>query len=83
MVTDAAGAVTAQVATKPFGEPHASSDLTSYMFTGKDLDDTGLYYFAARYYDASVGRFITQDSWKGKLEEPKTQNGYIYVLNWS
>ena len=49
------------MATTPFGEPHATSALTSYMFTGKDLDDTGLYYFAARYYDASVGRFTSQD----------------------
>ncbi|MDP3488483.1 MAG: RHS repeat-associated core domain-containing protein [Bacillota bacterium] len=62
VVTDAAGAVTAQVATKPFGEPHAGSDPTSYGFTGKDLDDTGLYYFAARYYDASVGRFVSPDT---------------------
>ena len=53
-VTDAAGVVTAAViATTPFGEPHTNSALTSYMFTGKDLDDTSLYYFAARYYDAS------------------------------
>ena len=45
-VTDVNGAnVTTQgIATKPFGEPHATSALTSYMFTGKDLDDTGLYY---------------------------------------
>ncbi|MDP3487367.1 MAG: RHS repeat-associated core domain-containing protein, partial [Bacillota bacterium] len=49
------------IATKPFGEPHATSALTSYLFTGKDLDSTGLYYFAARYYDASVGRFISPD----------------------
>ncbi|MBS3937839.1 MAG: RHS repeat-associated core domain-containing protein, partial [Peptococcaceae bacterium] len=34
---------------------------TDYLFTGKELDHTGLYYFAARYYDPSVGRFITED----------------------
>ena len=49
------------MSTKPFGEPHAGSAQTSYGFTGKDLDGTGLYYFAARYYDPSVGRFITED----------------------
>jgi uncharacterized protein RhaS with RHS repeats len=26
-------------------------------FTGQRLDDTGLYYNNARYYDASIGRF--------------------------
>ncbi|HZH88464.1 MAG TPA: RHS repeat-associated core domain-containing protein, partial [Chitinophagaceae bacterium] len=31
-------------------------------FTGKDLDeDTGLYYFNARWYDQSIGRFISED----------------------
>ena len=60
-VTNSSGVQTAAIATKPFGEPHATSALTSYMFTGKDLDGTGLYYFAARYYDASVGRFTSPD----------------------
>lgn len=31
-------------------------------FTGREFDlETGLYYYRARYYDPSVGRFITQD----------------------
>ena len=31
------------------------------LFTGKDLDpDTGLYYFNARWYDADLGRFLSQ-----------------------
>jgi len=60
-VTSSTGAFTATMSTKPFGEPHAGSAQTSYGFTGKDLDGTGLYYFAARYYDPSVGRFITED----------------------
>jgi len=80
-ITNASGTIIATVATKPFGEPHSPAISTDYLFTGKELDDTGLYYFAARYYDPSVGRFITQDSWKGNLGEPTTQNGYIYVLN--
>ena len=81
VVTDVNGAPGSPIATKLFGEPHASSALTGYMFTGKDLDDTGLYYFAARYYDPSVGRFVTEDSWQGTLAEPWTQNRYVYVGN--
>ena len=82
VVTDENGAtVTQGIATKPFGEPHATSALTSYMFTGKDLDDTGLYYFAARYYDPAVARFVTEDTWKGRLYQPTSQNRYVYVLN--
>jgi RHS repeat-associated protein len=35
---------------------------THHRFTGKYLDDdTGLYYFGARYYDPALGRFISSD----------------------
>ncbi len=31
-------------------------------YTSKDLDtDTGLYYYNARWYDPTTGRFLTQD----------------------
>lgn len=37
-------------------------DKTHHRFTGKYLDDaTGLYYYGARYYDASLGRFVSPD----------------------
>jgi RHS repeat-associated protein len=33
-----------------------------YAFTGRELDqETGLYYYRARYYDANTGRFISKD----------------------
>ncbi|RYZ76881.1 MAG: RHS repeat-associated core domain-containing protein, partial [Proteobacteria bacterium] len=35
---------------------------THHRFTGQYLDDdTGLYYYGARYYDAELGRFISAD----------------------
>ncbi|MGK7874026.1 MAG: RHS repeat-associated core domain-containing protein [Xenococcaceae cyanobacterium] len=35
---------------------------TRYLFTGREFDEeTGLYYYRARYYDPSVGRFISED----------------------
>jgi RHS repeat-associated protein len=36
-----------------------SDDLRSY--TGKDYDASGLIYFNARYYDPTLGRFLTED----------------------
>ena len=81
VVTDASGVPGSSMATKPFGEPHAGSAQTSYGFTGKDLDSTGLYYFAARYYDPTVGRFVTEDTWEGRFHQPASQNRYVYVLN--
>jgi RHS repeat-associated protein len=35
---------------------------TDRLFTGQRLDDTGLYYYGARYYDATIGRFISADT---------------------
>ena len=80
-MTGLTGTLIATMMTKPFGEPHYSGAPTDYQFTGKELDDTGLYYFAARYYDASVGRFTSQDTWVGSLTQPWTQNMYVYVGN--
>ena len=35
---------------------------TDKKFTGQRLDGTGLYYYNARYYDTSIGRFISADT---------------------
>jgi uncharacterized protein RhaS with RHS repeats len=33
-----------------------------FGYTGREFDEeTGLYYYRARYYDASIGRFISED----------------------
>ncbi len=51
-------------------------------FTGKDLDeDTGLYYYNARWYDQEIGRFISEDSYLGELKYPQNQNLYLYTVN--
>ncbi len=35
---------------------------TRYRFTGREFDaETGLQYYRARYYDAAIGRFISED----------------------
>ena len=33
----------------------------SYAYTGRELDDTDLYYYRARYYDPTTQRFLSQD----------------------
>ena len=46
----------------PFGETRSGSVPTDKQFTGQTLDDTGIYYYNARYYDPLIGRFISPDS---------------------
>jgi len=47
----------------PSGEPRATSAISNaYMFTGRAYDDeTGNYYYRARYYKPSIGRFLQKD----------------------
>ena len=54
---------------------------TDKKFTGQRLDGTGLYYYGARYYDASTGRFISPDATGQDLNNPQTLNRYTYCLN--
>jgi len=64
----------------PYGNNYAMSGKEVFMYTGKPLDSaTGLYYYGARYYDDSIGRFITQDSWNGTKYDPLSLNKYIYA----
>ena len=82
-ITDASGAVTATYRTDEFGLPTATTGTTSqpFGFTGEPRDATGLLYLRARYYDPSLGRFISRDTWSGSLAAPQSLNRYVYVGN--
>lgn len=56
---------------------------TNYAFTNREWDeDIGLYYFRTRYYDQSIGRFISEDSHQGRGILPSTFiNKYLYGQN--
>jgi len=52
---------------------------TEYAFTGEDGDnDVGAYYLRARWYRPDWGRFLSRDTYEGDLEEPITQNRFLY-----
>ena len=65
-ITDRTGRVFEHTIYLPYGETwidegHETS-LLGYKFTGKELDEeTGLYYFGARYYDPQVSNWISTD----------------------
>ena len=58
----------------PFGDEVKPGSATDpHKFTGKELDDeSGLYYFGARYYDAHLGRFVSVDPGPGSNDDPQS-----------
>ncbi|MBI2045795.1 hypothetical protein HYT23_07065 [Candidatus Pacearchaeota archaeon] len=64
-----------------FGDERTASEEAKFKYTGKELDDSGLYYYGARYYDAGSGRFTSPDPISGSIENPQSLNKYSYALN--
>jgi RHS repeat-associated protein len=61
-LTDATGAVIASTSYDSFGNATNANFPTRYQFTGREFDSlTGLQYSRARWYDANLGRFISED----------------------
>jgi len=63
-----------------FGKLTTSTGSTtnSFQYTGREFDqETGIYNYRARYYDASIGRFDSEDP----LRVNATIDFYPYVLN--
>jgi RHS repeat-associated protein len=53
-----------------------------FTYAGEIFDEeTGLYYLRARYYNPSVGRFISEDSYEGQVVDPLSLNLYTYTAN--
>jgi RHS repeat-associated protein len=80
LVTSENGVTTEEIMYKPFGEQLNETE-ERYTYNGKELDETGLYYYGARYYDPMAGRFISRDPLTGRKESPQTLNRYAYCLN--
>ena len=67
-----------------FGNIKTSTETvpTNYKYVGEQLDpETGFINLRNRYYDPTIGRFITQDPFPGVTQSPKTINPYPYCSN--
>ena len=62
-LTDAFGSVQTEYTYEPFGKTVSAgaSNSSSYQYTGRENDGTGLYHYRARYYHPQLQRFISED----------------------
>ena len=82
-VTDAKANITQFDAYLPYGEllvdEHSSSEDMPYKFNGKELDEeTGLYYYGARYMDPKISMWLGVDP---LVEKYPSVNGYCYTFS--
>jgi RHS repeat-associated protein len=83
--TDSAGAILWKENYRPYGDKRnvqAAGLNNRQWFHGKPVDeDTGLSYFGARYYDASLGRFMGVDPVTFQAGNYHSFNRYAYGSN--
>ena len=83
LITNADGIVTQHVEYVPFGEvfieERNSTWNTPYLFNAKELDEeTGLYYYGARYYEPRTSVWLSTDPMQEKYPGFST---YVYTFN--
>jgi RHS repeat-associated protein len=76
---DPTGTVQTQYTYEPFGKATAAGATSANptQFSGRDNDQTGLYYYRARYYSPGLQRFISEDPVGLKAGV----NFYLYATN--
>ncbi len=81
-LTDGTGQVMSSTLYDAWGNLRASGGNApgKYQFTGAELDPTtGLYHMGARFYDATIGRWLREDP--VQVFKPNSLNFYTYVRN--
>ena len=83
VTTNATGGVVARQWYYPYGAVRGSTGTlpTDITFTGQRSDATGLYFFQARYYSGTLGRFVSADSIVPGAGNPQALNRYAYSLS--
>ncbi len=82
-ITDVSGEVYQHMEYLPFGETfieeRTDAEYTSYLYNGKELDEeTGLYYYGARYYDPRISMWYGVDP---LTEKYPGISSFAYVAN--
>ncbi len=82
-LTNESGVVSASMLYDAWGNLRAAGGTApgKYQFTGAELDSTtGLYHMGARFYDPTVGRWLSEDPVQNQSFNPLSLNFYAYVL---
>ena len=80
--TNSAGTSTSSQLYYAFGGIRSGSAPTDFGFTGQRRDASAtLMYYNARYYDTTLGRFISADTLVPQAGDPQALNRYSYVGN--
>jgi len=83
-LTDDAGAVAARYHLDAWGNFRFPAELTfsknRFAFTGYEWDpELGLFNAKTRYFDPALGRFLSQDSFLGQVDQPPSLHRYFYA----
>jgi RHS repeat-associated protein len=86
VLTDRSGSMVQHYEYATFGQTTYTDNTSVFpvsdRYTGQIIDDeTGLYYYGARYYDPQLGRFIQPDTTVQSAATPQTLNRYAYCGN--
>lgn len=83
-IRDASGNILNEYTYDIWGNPEKTKETVPNVlrYAGEYFDETtGLQYLRARWYDPSVGRFISEDTFEGDDTNPLSLNLYTYVEN--
>ncbi|MEK6371444.1 MAG: RHS repeat-associated core domain-containing protein [Acidobacteriota bacterium] len=83
-VTDWNGAPMYSRSYRAFGKMTETQDLGNFPnsrlgYTSREISTGSLMQYRSRWYDSGVGRFTSQDSWRGDNLTPPSLHRYVYV----
>lgn len=84
LTTNESGVLSAELRYRPYGLIRYTTGTlnTPYRYTGQRfVQNTGLYFYNARWYDPTVGRFLAADTIVPEPGNPQALNRYTYTLN--
>ncbi len=81
LITTSFGEIENEFLSLPFGQLIVNSGIRYAFATGKELDESDLYYFGVRYYDSDLGRFTSVDPVKENEPYSYVRNNPLYFVD--